>query len=120
MISHETCAPVANAMIDVWQSDDLGHYDNRGDSSSHHCRTVLHTDENGYYEYWTFKPPQYIVGLDVYRPSHIHLIVVSFSKNQNVKIDFAHLKSPNLNLKAVFLTVIDNAKPHTPCSFAPS
>ena len=61
-----SCAPVANALIDFWQCDDSGEYDNSG----YRLRGHQFTDGNGAYTLETVVP-----GLYPGRTRHIHVKV---------------------------------------------
>ena len=67
-------------MIDIWQANAAGRYDN-DDQKSPPAKNVfanrlrLLTDETGYYEYETIKPGRYKTGPNVWRPAHIHYLV---------------------------------------------
>jgi protocatechuate 3,4-dioxygenase beta subunit len=60
------CQPVNRALIDVWQADDAGAYDNSG----YTLRGHLFTDAKGAYEFTTVVP-----GLYPGRTRHIHIKV---------------------------------------------
>ena len=60
------CAPVNKALIDVWQADDAGEYDNSG----YTLRGHLFTDAKGAYQFTTVVP-----GLYPGRTRHIHIKV---------------------------------------------
>ncbi len=60
------CKPVANALLDFWQADDKGVYDNAG----YRLRGHLYTDENGHYTLETIIPGEYPG-----RTQHIHVKV---------------------------------------------
>lgn len=62
--------PIANAVLDFWQADELGAYDNEGFI----FRGKLLTDANGQYNLETIVPGKYLNGSS-YRPAHIHLKV---------------------------------------------
>jgi len=64
------CAPLAGAVLDVWQADASGAYDNDG----YQLRGVLQTDADGRYEVVTIVPGHYLNGAR-YRPAHIHVKV---------------------------------------------
>ncbi len=73
----DTRKPLPNAVIDIWQANADGRYDNDDprrppakDVFLNRARIV--TDENGYYEYETIKPAPYQIGRNRWRPSHIH------------------------------------------------
>lgn len=61
-----TCQPIARALIDVWQCDDQGVYDNQG----YRLRGHLFADEQGRYEFTTILP-----GVYPGRTRHIHVKV---------------------------------------------
>lgn len=81
--------PLAHAMLDIWQTNHLGNYENQ-DETQPDCnlRGRLLTDEHGYYEFRTIIPGAYEVtrggpvgeflralGRHAWRPSHIHVKV---------------------------------------------
>lgn len=76
----DTRKPLVNAVLDVWQANAKGRYDN-DDPKNPPARDVfknrarLLTDENGYYEYETIRPGAYKIGPESWRPSHIHYLV---------------------------------------------
>ena len=59
--------PLAGAIVDVWQADSDGAYDNAGFL----LRGKVQTDANGRYSFLTIKPGWYLNGSQ-YRPAHIH------------------------------------------------
>lgn len=61
---------ISNAVMDFWQADEYGDYDNVG----FNYRGKIITDENGNYNLETIIPGKYLNGSQ-YRPSHIHLKV---------------------------------------------
>lgn len=61
-----TCRPVARALVDFWQADDSGRYDNAG----YRLRGHQFTDERGSYRLETIVP-----GLYAGRARHIHVKV---------------------------------------------
>ena len=61
---------ISNAVMDFWQADEHGDYDNVGFK----FRGKIITDENGNYNLETIVPGKYLNGSQ-YRPSHIHLKV---------------------------------------------
>src|SRR5712692_8442839 len=63
------CQPLAYAVLDVWQCDAGGVYDNHG----YTLRGKIHADKQGRYELRTILPPPYKVSETRYRPAHIHL-----------------------------------------------
>jgi catechol 1,2-dioxygenase len=76
----DTRKPLAGAVLDIWQADHHGRYDN--DEEEHPPadnlfvnRARVTTDETGYYEYETVHPGRYKIGPDAWRPSHVHYLV---------------------------------------------
>jgi protocatechuate 3,4-dioxygenase beta subunit len=81
--------PVANALLDIWQSDDDGHYDVQLPTfNEKQLRAKLHTDQDGRFWFRTIKPSSYPVPVDgpvglildrmgrhPMRPAHIHFII---------------------------------------------
>lgn len=66
-----------HTLIDVWQANSLGRYDNDDPNNPPAAnlfvnRARIMTDENGYYEYETIHPGAYQVGPRAWRPPHIH------------------------------------------------
>jgi len=77
VFGHDTRRPLANAVIDIWQANHQGRYDNddpkhppAADVFVNRARVI--TDENGAYEYETIKPGAYRIDRTTWRPSHIH------------------------------------------------
>jgi hydroxyquinol 1,2-dioxygenase len=84
-------APLANAVVDVWQADAEGFYDVQKpnwqlDDAS--LRGVLETDGDGRFSFWTIMPESYPIPTDgpvgemmratsrsAMRPAHIHFMV---------------------------------------------
>lgn len=72
--------PLANAVLDIWQANAQGRYDNDDPKNPpapdvFRNRARLITDENGYYEYETIHPAPYQIGPKTWRPSHVHYLV---------------------------------------------
>jgi catechol 1,2-dioxygenase len=72
--------PLDGALLEVWQADAAGHYDN--DDPDHqpaagafHLRGRMTTGRDGRYEFTTVKPKAYQIGPKQYRPPHIHVKV---------------------------------------------
>ena len=59
---------IAGAIIDIWQADDAGAYDNTG----FNLRGIATSNSQGFYLFETIYPGKYLNG-SAYRPSHIHL-----------------------------------------------
>ena len=76
----DTRKPLSGAVLDIWQANADGRYDN-DDPASPPAKGVfvnrarLLTDETGYYEYETVHPGPYKTGPNSWRPSHIHYLV---------------------------------------------
>src|SRR5262249_47516111 len=78
--AHDTRKPITGALLDVWQANAKGRYDNdneRNPPKKDVClsRARLITDEAGYYEYETVHPGRYAIGPGQFRPAHIHYYV---------------------------------------------
>ena len=58
---------IPDTIIDIWQANDAGAYDNQG----FNLRGFVKTNEQGYYLFETILPGKYLNG-NKYRPSHIH------------------------------------------------
>lgn len=67
-VTDTDCQPIANAILDVWQADDAGGYDNNGFV----LRGIFTTDADGYYEIRSIVPGHYLNGAQ-YRPAHVHV-----------------------------------------------
>lgn len=68
------CAPLSGAVLDLWQSDPAGVYDN--DSDEMRYRGRIQVDGEGRYELRTLLPGRYLNGA-TFRPMHIHCKVWS-------------------------------------------
>jgi catechol 1,2-dioxygenase len=76
----DTRKPLAGAVLDIWQANDKGRYDNDDPAKPpakgvYLNRARLITDETGYYEVETILPGRYQIGADTWRPRHIHYLV---------------------------------------------
>jgi catechol 1,2-dioxygenase len=76
----DTRKPLAGCVLDVWQADHHGRYDNDDESKPPKPdvfanRARLITDENGGYEYESIHPGRYKIGPETWRPSHVHYLV---------------------------------------------
>lgn len=79
-------APLANAIVDVWQSDDQGRYDLQfDDPDMFFLRGRFRTDAEGRYAFWSIMPQSYPIpsdgpvgallgaaGRHPFRPAHVH------------------------------------------------
>ncbi len=76
----DTKKPLVRAVLDVWQANAQGRYDNDDPKNPpakdiFKNRTRLVTDDAGYYEFETIRPGAYKIGANAWRPSHIHYLV---------------------------------------------
>jgi catechol 1,2-dioxygenase len=76
----DTKKPLPLSVLDIWQANAKGRYDNDDpsrppDKDVFKYRTRLITDETGYYEFETIHPAPYKIGAEAWRPSHIHYLV---------------------------------------------
>lgn len=81
-------APLANAWVDVWQSDDDGYYDVQKPGQEENLRARFMTDAEGRFSFWSIVPVPYPIPTDgpvgkmlqsagrhPYRPAHIHFMI---------------------------------------------
>lgn len=78
--AHDTKRPLNRAVLDVWQANEKGRYDNDDPKTPpkkgvYINRARLVTDESGYYEFETIHPGRYKIAADTWRPAHIHYLV---------------------------------------------
>jgi protocatechuate 3,4-dioxygenase beta subunit len=76
----DTKRPLAGAMLDVWQANAKGRYDNDDPANPprkgvYVNRARLITDEEGYYEFESIYPGKYKNDETTFRPAHIHYLV---------------------------------------------
>jgi len=64
------CQPIKDAILDVWQANSTGEYDNEGFT----LRGKVKTNNDGTYLIDTIIPNEYAAG-DITRPGHVHLKV---------------------------------------------
>jgi catechol 1,2-dioxygenase len=76
VLSADCRSPLAGAVVDVWQANADGHYDNDGspgmDPKGFHFRGVVEADAKGCYSFATIVPGRYLNGRR-FRPAHIHV-----------------------------------------------
>jgi protocatechuate 3,4-dioxygenase beta subunit len=65
------CNPIPNAKIEIWHCDEAGDYDN--ESKDMKYRGVVVADAKGEWTFDTLKPGFYAIGVDTYRPAHVHV-----------------------------------------------
>lgn len=84
-------SPLANAVVDVWQSDADGFYDVQyADRTEAGLRARLRTDANGRFYFWSVMPTAYPIPYDgpvgdmlkatkrhPYRPAHLHFLIAT-------------------------------------------
>jgi len=84
VLDSQTCEPIANSQVDVWQANAFGQYFHERDASAlelkdknfqYRCRIT--TDELGNFSFKTIKPSPYPASDSWIRPPHIHFKVVS-------------------------------------------
>src|SRR5688572_2711415 len=66
--------PMSGALVEAWQCDEKGVYDNTSDE--YLCRGAVKTGADGKYTFKTILPVPYKVGSG-YRPAHVHMRVSS-------------------------------------------
>jgi protocatechuate 3,4-dioxygenase beta subunit len=66
--------PLAGVLVEYWQSDSAGQYDN--DSPDFRFRGQFRTGADGQYAFSTIVPGRYLNG-NTYRPSHIHFRITA-------------------------------------------
>ncbi len=66
--------PLKNALVEIWQCDTEGRYDN--ESKAFQLRARWFTDAEGKYAFKTVLPGKYLNGR-LYRPAHIHFRVTA-------------------------------------------
>lgn len=82
--------PLAGAIVDVWHSDDDGHYDVQkgGGADAPAMRARFRADSAGRFHFWTIKPAAYPIpddgtvgdmlkaqGRHPWRPAHVHFMI---------------------------------------------
>jgi catechol 1,2-dioxygenase len=76
VLSADCRSALVGAVVDIWQANADGHYDNDGspgmDPRGFHFRGVVETDAKGCYAVNTIVPGRYLNG-PRYRPAHIHV-----------------------------------------------
>jgi len=74
VLSADCRTPLAGAVLDVWQADSAGHYDNDGSFREDRLRLrgKVRTDGAGKFSFRTLVPGRYLNG-PTYRPAHIHV-----------------------------------------------
>ena len=73
-VQDKNCNPIAGALLDFWQADDAGAYDNTTSNYKH--RGKMQTANDGSYSISTLHPGAYLNG-NQYRPCHIHFRITA-------------------------------------------
>lgn len=82
---------IVGAKIDIWETDDTGHYDTQYDGrAGPDCRGIITSDKSGKFWFKAVKPVPYPIPLDGptgvllrvcnrhgYRPSHMHFLITA-------------------------------------------
>jgi catechol 1,2-dioxygenase len=73
----DTRRPIENVVIDIWQANAEGRYDNDDPQRPPAANVFLNrarliTDATGFYEYETIHPGAYRIGPNAWRPPHVH------------------------------------------------
>lgn len=81
-VHDQNCAPVSNAVVEIWQACETGRYNHPGDDENpapldpnFQYWGIAVTDINGNYNFKTIVPGHYPAGTDWIRPPHIHFKV---------------------------------------------
>jgi hydroxyquinol 1,2-dioxygenase len=96
IVRSETGAVLPNAVVDVWQSDDEGHYDLQfSDPNLFFLRGRLRTDSQGRFWFWSIMPRSYPIPTDgpvgallaaagrhPFRPAHLHFMIAAPDHNK--------------------------------------
>jgi len=113
-VHDERGEPLANVVVDVWQSDSEGFYDVQKELESASLRARFTTDDQGRYAFWTVTPAPYpiptdgpvgkmleVTGRHPYRPAHVHFMLMADGCETLVTQIFAE-DDPYLDSDAVF------------------
>lgn len=79
--SDDCSTPVESALVEIWQADLSGNYDNDSDAFRYRARWKV--DKDGKYAFKTMIPGRYLNG-GQYRPAHIHYRVSSLDHQELV------------------------------------
>ena len=71
-VTDASCAPIANAVVEIWHADPQGGYDTASQEKRYYGQAS--TDAEGFYAFSTLMPGRYLNG-EIYRPAHIHMKV---------------------------------------------
>jgi len=105
------CGPLAGALLDVWQANDDGRYDNDGVDDPPVGAMVLRgrmeADADGKFSFRTILPGRYLNG-GQFRPSHIH-VKVSAAGHQSLTTQLYFDGDPYNDSDAWFLDTLSMA-----------
>ena len=78
VLSLDCRSPLSDAVLDVWQADGDGHYDNDGSSTKTgmRLRGLVKVDAKGAFSFRSVMPGRYLNGR-TYRPAHVHVKVTA-------------------------------------------
>jgi hydroxyquinol 1,2-dioxygenase len=107
--------PLADALVDVWQSDEDGYYDvQRPELVEPTLRARFRTNEQGRFAFWSIIPSQYPIPADgpvgellnatrrhPFRPAHIHFMIAA-KGHETLITQLFPADSPYLDSDAVF------------------
>jgi hydroxyquinol 1,2-dioxygenase len=96
IVRSEDGTVLSDAIVDVWQSDDEGHYDLQfNDPNLFFLRGRLKTDELGRFWFWSIMPRSYPIPTDgpvggllaaagrhPFRPAHLHFMISAPGRNK--------------------------------------
>jgi catechol 1,2-dioxygenase len=75
VVTDEACAPIAGAVLDIWQADQQGTYYEPDAGEPFRLRGKLESAADGTWRLETIKPGFYSLGGGLWRPAHIHFTV---------------------------------------------
>lgn len=109
VIAADTCQPLTEAVVDVWQANAAGRYDN--DSSRFHLRGKTKTGEDGRYSFETILPANYGDG-GFQRAKHIHYIVSRAGYESQITECYfegdPHIKTDSLAKSALVIPLLSS------------
>lgn len=113
-VTSEEGEPLADVVIDVWQSDSEGFYDVQKEMDGASLRARFRTGPDGRYAFWTVTPSPYPIPTDgpvgqllarsgrhPYRPAHVHFMMHADGYERLVTQVFAE-GDPYIDSDAVF------------------
>lgn len=73
-VTDASCAPIAGALLDVWQADRTGAY-HGGAADQFRLRGQVMTDASGGFRIETIRPGNYQQAPGLWRPAHLHFTI---------------------------------------------